>query len=84
MTDIKVEINEDGAFVPSGDTKLDEALAELDQYVSDFKILQQKLDQIPWIYRTILFPVGMAIKWYWIRQMGKLNEEFSKKHDLDA
>jgi len=84
MTDIKVEINEDGTFKPSGDPKLDETLAELDQYVSDFKALQQKLEQIPWVYRTILFPVGIAMEWYWIRQMGKLNEAFSKKHNLDA
>jgi len=84
MTDIKVEINEDGTFKPSGDPDLDSALEELDQYVSDFKTLERKLDQIPWIYRTILYiPIGVAIEWYWIRQMGKLNEEFSKKHNLE-
>jgi len=83
MTEFKVEINDDGTFHPSGDPELDKALEELDRYVSDFKALEQKLDEIHWVYRTILFfPVGMAIEWYWIRQMGKLNEEFSKKHDL--
>lgn len=81
MTSFNVEINTDGDFVASDDSELNSTLEQLDSYVTQFRIYDQKIDAIPWIFKTILFPVGFLIEGYWLRKMQALNREFGQKLD---
>lgn len=81
MTSFNVEINTDGDFVASDDSELNSTLEQLDSYVTQFRIYDQKIDAIPWIFKTILFPIGFLIEGYWLRKMQALNREFGQKLD---
>lgn len=81
MTDIKVEINEDGTFKPTSDPELNKELEALDRYITSFKMIERKMEEMPWILKTLAyFPVGMIVEMYWIGQMEKLNKEFERKY----
>lgn len=81
MTSFNVEINTDGDFVASDDSELNSVLEQLDSYVTQFRIYDQKIDAIPWIFKTVLFPIGFVIRGYWLRKMQALNREFGQKLD---
>lgn len=81
MTSFNVEVNTDGNLAASNDRELNSALEQLDSYVTQFRIYDQKIDAIPWIFKTILFPIGFLIEGYWLRKMQALNREFGQKLD---
>ena len=78
MTNLNVEVNTEGSLVMSDDGELNSTLERLDSYVTQFRIYDQKINAIPWIFKTILFPIGFVIEGYWLRKMEALNRELGQ------
>lgn len=83
MAKFNIKVNADGNLVASDDKELNSTLERLDSYVTQFRIYDQKINAIPWIFKTILFPIGFVIEGYWLRKMEALNRELGQGLDGD-